>query len=95
MGRSARACYGSTVNDSTTDRASIGSAVIGTHGRLGTVDAVFADYLLVRSAGLVPVDLYVPVEAGTIDAQGRVTVQVDSGEAYARWHRPLRSVAHD
>src|SRR6266511_2136155 len=30
---------------------------------IGTVDAVFADYLLVRTWGLLPVDLYVPVTA--------------------------------
>ena len=29
-------------------------------GRIGRVDAVFADYLLVRTTGLLPVDLYVP-----------------------------------
>lgn len=77
-------------------RPSAGTAVIGTHRRrLGTVDAVFVDYLLVRTAGLVPVDLYVPIEAVTLDGQGYVIVRADADEAYARWHRPLRSVAHD
>lgn len=77
-------------------RPSVGAPLIGTGGRrLGTVDAVFVDYLLVRTAGLVPVDLYLPIEAGTLDGQGRVIVQADADEAYARWHRPLRSVAHD
>lgn len=70
--------------------------MIGTHGRrLGTVDAIFADYLLVRTAGLVPVDLYLPIEAGTFDGRGHVVVEADADEAYARWHRPLRSVTHD
>ena len=39
----------------------VGAALRGTRGRrIGTVDAVFADYLLVRTRGLLPVDLYVP-----------------------------------
>lgn len=74
----------------------VGAAVIGRRGRrLGTVDALFVDYLLVRTVGLVPVDLYLPTEAGRLDGQGRVVVEADADEAYARWHRPLRSVAHD
>ncbi len=77
-------------------RPSAGTVVVGPHGRrLGTVDAVFVDYLLVRTAGLVPVDLYLPIEAATLDGDGRVIVQADADEAYARWHRPLKSVAHD
>ena len=84
------------MTDPSTDRSMVGAAVIGRHGRrLGSVDAVFVDYLLVRTAGLVPVDLYLPIEAGTLDGQGRVMVQADADQAYARWHRPLRSVAHD
>lgn len=66
------------------------------HGgaRIGTVDAVFADYLLVRTAGLLPVDLYVPrVEVSATDGVARV----DSSrrEAYERWHRPLKRAPHD
>jgi hypothetical protein len=62
--------------------------------RIGTVDAVFADYLLVRTAGLLPVDLYVPRTEVTIAPDG---VHADAGreEAYRRWHRPLRRAPHD
>src|SRR5918995_7328879 len=41
--------------------------------RIGTVDAEFADYLLVRTAGLLPVDLYVPRPEVTPDGD-RLTV---------------------
>lgn len=62
--------------------------------RIGTVDAVFADYLLVRTAGLLPVDLYVPRTDVTAASDG---LRVDAGrdEAYQRWHRPLRRAPHD
>ncbi|MEA2651538.1 MAG: hypothetical protein QOI85_1259 [Chloroflexota bacterium] len=62
--------------------------------RIGTVDAVFADYLLVRTAGLLPVDLYVPRAAVTV---GPLGPHVDAGrdEAYQRWHRPLKQAPHD
>jgi hypothetical protein len=61
--------------------------------RIGTVDAVFADYLLVRTAGLLPVDLYVP--RPEVTAQGdRLVVAVGRDEAYARWHRPLKRAPH-
>ena len=61
--------------------------------RIGTVDAVFADYLLVRTAGLLPVDLYVPRTEVTAGPDG---LQVDAGrdDAYQRWHRPLRRAPH-
>jgi hypothetical protein len=61
--------------------------------RIGTVDAVFADYLLVRTAGLLPVDLYVPRTDVTAGPDG---LHVDAGrdEAYQRWHRPLRRAPH-
>ena len=40
---------------------SASAPLLGARGRrIGTVDAVFADYLLVRTASLLPVDLYVP-----------------------------------
>jgi hypothetical protein len=58
------------------------------------VDAVFADYLLVRTAGLLPVDLYVPRPEVTVVA-GRPTVSIGPDEAYARWHRPLKRAPHD
>jgi hypothetical protein len=64
------------------------------NARIGTVDAVFADYLLVRSATLIPVDLYVPRTAVTIDADG-LHVDGSRAEAYERWHRPLKRAPHD
>lgn len=72
----------------------VGSALRGTRGRrIGTVDAVFADYLLVRTASLLPVDLYVPrTEVALQD--GRPTVAVGAREAYQRWHRPLKQAPH-
>lgn len=72
-----------------------GTTLRGTRGkRIGTVDAVFADYLLVRTAGLVPVDLYVPRPEVT-EEDGRLTVDCGRDEAYARWHRPLKRAPHD
>lgn len=64
------------------------------NARIGTVDAVFADYLLVRTAGLLPVDLYVPRPEVASDG-GRLTVDCGRDEAYARWHRPLKRAPHD
>lgn len=72
-----------------------GMVVRGPRGRrIGVVDAVFADYLLVRTAGLLPVDLYVPRPAVVADG-GRLTVDCGRDEAYARWHRPLKRAPHD
>jgi hypothetical protein len=72
----------------------VGSAVRGRRGRrIGTVDAVFADYLLVRTAGLLPVDLYVPRPEAAIEGEV-VVVEADAGEAYERWHRPLKRAPH-
>ncbi len=72
-----------------------GDALHGRNGRrIGTVDAVFADYLLVRTAGLLPVDLYVPRPDVTPGDRGW-TVDCDAREAYARWHRPLKRAPHD
>jgi hypothetical protein len=72
-----------------------GATLRGARGaRIGTVDAVFADYLLVRTAGLLPVDLYVPRPEVAEDA-GRLTVDCGRDEAYARWHRPLQRAPHD
>jgi hypothetical protein len=72
-----------------------GATLRGARGkRIGTVDAVFADYLLVRTAGLVPVDLYVPRPEVTTE-EGRLTVDCGRDEAYARWHRPLKRAPHD
>ena len=72
-----------------------GATLRGTRGaRIGTVDAVFADYLLVRTAGLLPVDLYVP-RLEVASENGRLTVDCGTDEAYARWHRPLKRAPHD
>ncbi len=62
--------------------------------RIGSVDAVFADYLLVRTAGLVPVDLYVPRPDIGEDG-GRLVVDATPDEAFRRWHRPLKRSPHD
>jgi hypothetical protein len=72
----------------------VGSPLLGARGRrIGTVDAVFADYLLVRTAGLLPIDLYVP-RAETTFEDGRLCVGVGRREAYERWHRPLKRAPH-
>ena len=72
-----------------------GATLRGAGGsRIGTVDAVFADYLLVRTVGLLPVDLYVP-RPEISDEGGRLTVDCGRDEAYARWHRPLKRAPHD
>lgn len=73
----------------------VGAALTGSNGRrIGTVDAVFADYLLVRTAGLLPVDLYVPrVDVSSED--GGAVVDCDADQAYERWHRPLKRAPHD
>ena len=64
------------------------------NARIGTVDAVFADYLLVRTAGLMPVDLYVSRPDVTIGPRG-LSVDATPAEAYQRWHRPLKRAPHD
>jgi hypothetical protein len=61
---------------------------------IGTVDAVFADYLLVRTASLLPVDIYVP-RPNVATSGGELRVDASAKEAYARWHRPLRRAPHD
>ena len=71
-----------------------GTPFLGSRGRIGTVDAVFVDYLLVRTRGLVPVDLYVP-RPETARVSGGIRVECDADEAYARWHRPLKRAPHD
>jgi hypothetical protein len=60
---------------------------------IGTVDAVFADYLLVRTASLLPVDLYVPRPDVAMHG-GELRVQATPREAYGRWHRPLKRAPH-
>ena len=64
---------------------------------IGTVDAVFADYLLVRTRGLLPVDLYVPRTALVASGEpgtAKVTAP-DARAAYEAWHRPLKQAPHD
>jgi hypothetical protein len=74
----------------------IGARLIGPRGeRIGTVDAVFVDYLLVRTGGLLPVDLYVPRGEVTANEGGSLSVAIPPAEAYARWHRPLKRAPHD
>ena len=73
----------------------VGAALRGRGGnRIGTVDAVFADYLLVRTSGLLPVDLYVPRPEVTLVGTDAV-VDADAREAYDRWHRPLKRAPHN
>jgi hypothetical protein len=72
----------------------VGMPLLGARGRrIGTVDAVFADYLLVRTASLLPVDLYVPRMETALE-DGRLRVPVGRREAYERWHRPLKRAPH-
>jgi hypothetical protein len=81
--------------DTSTAAPRIGMVLRGSGGRrIGTVDAVFADYLLVRTTGLLPVDLYVPRPEVTLEGGG-VIVACSPDEAYARWHRPLKRAPHD
>lgn len=78
----------------TSDEIRPGATLAGARGRrIGTVDAVFADYLLVRTAGLMPVDLYVPRPEVRVGAD-RLWVECDPDVAYARWHRPLKRAPH-
>ena len=73
----------------------VGAPLVGSAGkRIGTVDAVFADYLLVRTASLLPVDLYVP-RPDVMPAGNGYRVEATADEAYARWHRPLKRAPHD
>jgi hypothetical protein len=60
---------------------------------IGTIDAVFADYLLVRTAGLLPVDLYVPRNEVAL-SDGQPSVAIGPRDAYERWHRPLKRAPH-
>jgi hypothetical protein len=70
-----------------------GARLLGSGGtRIGTVDATFVDYLLVRTRGLVPVDLYVPRDA-LVDASPP-RVDCTPREAHRRWHRPLKRAPH-
>jgi hypothetical protein len=73
-----------------------GWRAFGSEGQLiGSVDAVFADYLLVRTSSILPVDLYVPRDALVGGANGRVILRARASEAYERWHRPLKRAPHE
>lgn len=77
------------------EQFSPGARVVGrTEAAIGTVDAVFADYLLVRTPGLMPVDLYIPRPSVSAE-RGALRVDCSREEAYARWHRPLKRAPHD
>lgn len=77
------------------DEVRVGARLDGRgDARIGTIDAAFADYLLVRTASLIPVDLYVPrTEVSVHD--GGVRVDASPADAYERWHRPLKRAPHD
>jgi len=77
--------------------AVVGTLVVGSgEERIGRVEAAFADYLLVRTLTVIPVDLYVPrLELSAADKARTLTVACSPAEAYARWHRPLRRAPHD
>jgi len=84
------------MSDITTTTPRRGQKLLAADGRrIGTVDAVFADYLLVRTGGLLPVDLYVPRNEVSADANGRLRVGKSSHDAYHAWHRPLKRAPHD
>jgi hypothetical protein len=71
-----------------------GELLRGARGRrIGRVDAVFADYLLVRTGLILPVDLYVPRDA-IHRTDGRLRVELDRRAAYDAWHRPLKRAPH-
>lgn len=77
------------------DARLVGAALSGSRGeRIGRVEAVFADYLLVRTRGPMPIDLYVPRPVLTQGPRG-ITVDCGPREARRRWHRPLRRAPHD
>lgn len=76
------------------DPIRVGAVLRGERGRrIGRVDAVFADYLLVRTGGLLPIDLYVPRPEVRAEGSG-LAVGVGRREAYERWHRPLKRAPH-
>jgi len=69
--------------------------LVGAGGRrIGRVESVFADYLLVRSGILLPVDLYVPRTEVEAAAGDRLRVALTKSAAYDAWHRPLKRAPH-
>jgi hypothetical protein len=72
-----------------------GDRLVGARGRrIGRVEAVFADYLLVRTGFILPVDLYVPRDA-VVGSDGKLRVELDRRAAYQAWHRPLKRAPHE
>jgi hypothetical protein len=72
-----------------------GQTVIAADGRrIGHVEAVFADYLLVRTGGLLPVDLYVPRTQVESTSAETLRVSLTRSAAYDAWHRPLKQAPH-
>ncbi len=73
----------------------VGAPLLDVRGRrIGRVEAVFVDYLLVRTRGLVPVDLYVP-RPEVREEDGRVRAECSAADARKRWYRPLKRAPHD
>ena len=84
------------MSEEATQQIQRGQRLVAADGRsIGTVDAVFADYLLVRTGGLLPVDLYVPRPEVTPNGQGRLVTELSADAAYEAWHRPLKRAPHD
>jgi hypothetical protein len=76
--------------------AKVGDRLVDPRGRvIGHVDAAFVDYLLVRTRGILPVDLYVPRSNVEPLDGGRLRVNMNAKQAYEAWHRPLRKAPHD
>jgi hypothetical protein len=74
----------------------VGWQAVDVAGRtIGRVEAVFVDYVLVRTAALLPVDLYVPRPAISVSDGDVILDAPNAREAYRRWHRPLRAAPHD
>jgi hypothetical protein len=72
----------------------VGERLVGARRRrIGRVEAVFADYLLVRSGWILPVDLYVPQDAVSRE-NGALRVELGRRAAYEAWHRPLKRAPH-
>jgi hypothetical protein len=73
----------------------VGARLVAADGRrIGRVEAEFADYVLVRTFGLLPIDLYVP-RSEFEEAESRLVLGCSRGEARKRFHRPLKRAPHD
>ena len=76
--------------------AKVGDRLVDARGRIiGRVDAVYADYLLVRTRGILPVDLYVPRPEVERSEDGRLRATLTAAQVYDAWHRPLKKAPHD